>query len=344
MSAVPYKLILCSLIVALLGVASACNPQPIGGGGSSTTTTPTAQIRTLPLVVYVPTDLVAKYGGTIPMRTKVETQLYTIASRFVGFKFQLRLDVNIYTEFTSSPSWTTLQQSQVPHPAGTLLLVYSETEGLSGGWDGELRSIHHDFTEPFGGVFDENATRGLTHEFAHVFGAIDEYAIQVAAAQNPVNGTSYFVAPNYMSDPYYYPNWDAYTVGIVNKSNGAITYHGGEVTSSLPVSSKLIAKTAGGTAVGGASVKMYPVGWFTNSVNPTPFYTGLTAADGSWNLPANPFGAGTPGYPWNTRTPTYLIEVTSGGQTGDTWMSLVDAGKFYFEHPSSIYNLSVTVG
>ncbi len=344
-SAVPYRrMILGILLVALIGVSAACNPQPIGGGGSSTTTTPTTQVRTLPLSVAVPSDLVAKYGGSVAMRTKVETQLYTIAQSFVGFNFQLRLDVNTYTEFTTSPDWTTFQQSKVAPPPGTVLLVYSETNDLPGGWDADVPSIHHDFTEPYGGVFHQNATRGLTHEFAHVFGAIDEYGVEVDGSKNPINGMSYTVTPNYMSNPYFHPIWDTYTVGIVNKSNGVITHGGYEVVASLPLTSKLEAKTAGGQPVVGASIRMYPVGWYSSTVSPTPTYTGTTTADGTWYLPWNPFGAGTSGHPWNTTTPTFLVEVKTATQTGYAWMSIVDAGTHFFQHAGLNYPINVTVG
>ena len=276
------------------------------------------------------------------MRSKVETQLQTVASKFVGFKSQLKIDIQRYDEFVISPSWSSNDQVYSAHPAGTVLLVYSDTPGYTYGWIGDNFAIHVNWQfSP--NAFDNLATAGLTHEFGHVFGGVDEYNLEVDV--NPISGSIYRVDPNYMSDPYSFPVWDTWTIGLINKADGHISSQGSEVVSSLPNSFQVLAKTSTGAAVSGAHVKLYPVNWGSRAVTTTAKLEGNTSTDGSWMLPANPFGANTPGFPWNVQTPNFLVETRKGVAVSFSWLSLVDAGTFYFQHTGqAIMPLPVQVG
>jgi hypothetical protein len=103
---------------------------------------------------------------------------------------------------TQSHEYSDATSVEITRPHTTNLKVVYEEDATTGGWRSDTHTITHGWPVSLGGDFVSDATDGLVHEFGHFRGATDEYAGDVNAAANPVNGSAYRANNSVMSYPY----------------------------------------------------------------------------------------------------------------------------------------------
>ncbi len=73
-----------------------------------------------------------------------------------------------------------------------------------------------------GGPFGKTATDGIAHEFGHVRGAIDIYALKVDPDKNHVNHTAFGGVKSIMNACYGEDEWDLHSINMINASADSI--------------------------------------------------------------------------------------------------------------------------
>jgi hypothetical protein len=231
----------------------------------------------------------------------------------------------------------------LPHPGSDLRLVYEENPADQGGWFGNYQGILHNWTFENEGDFSTNATDGLTHEFGHFRGAVDEYGQGVAAASNPVNGAAFTAPVGIMSYPYGVHTWSIYSKDVIRAS--AATVHSGApiVDRSFPTALRVRVLNARQKPVRGAKVALFGVAWYSNSVTSTPVMQGMTTAIGYFQMPRNPFASRSLGMPWNLAYANFLVRMTYGNTVKYFWMPLTTVGAAYFSAPTKPFLMTFRV-
>jgi len=296
---------------------------------------------TFTVTAVVPSDMVTKYGGLSALTTLVRNQVAAVNSTFntslasSAFKFSL-VSVRTYSVAATT-------EVSLPHPGSDLRLVYEENPADQGGWFGTYQSILHNWTFENEGDFSTNATDGLTHEFGHFRGAVDEYGEQVAAASNPVNGTMFTAPVGIMNNPYGVHTWSIYSEDII-RASAAKVYSGAPIVDeSFPAALRVRVLNARLKPVLGAKVALFGVTWFSNSVTSTPVMQGKTAAIGYFQMPRNPFAPRSVGKPWNLAYANFLVRVTYGKTVKYLWMPLTTVGAAYFSAPTKPFLMTFRV-
>ncbi len=307
-----------------------------GSLGLATQAQAAAPTWTFTVKVGVSEEVVSAHGGLAATEALVNQQLATVSSRFTGFAGTISfVPVTVYS-FAGSP----VDEVFKPHPEANYLVIYTEKPDVGGGWQGSNLAILQAWTPDWGGVFSSYGTDGLTHEFGHARGAVDLYGTEVST--NLVNGVTYSAPRSIMTYPYGETTWDGCSRGIINAS-GANVYSGSPVVvSSLPKIFVVKAKSKNGKTIRGATIKVYPVEWFSGAVTTSPLMSGKTGSFGKWQLPRNPFAPGTAGKPWDLAYPNFLVVVSYQGRSTSRWLSLAEVGNAYFAGVTS-YQVNVTV-
>lgn len=327
------------LVAVLVGVllsVSACTPTTPAGPTTWTFTVKAA---------YTPA-MVARYGGEAALQQKITDQLATVGSRFVGFAATIKLTATEFAQYSGDP----FTQAGVAHPNANLQIVYTEDPTVNGGWLGSLQTIVHSWHHQngsgveVGDAFIGDANDALTHETGHFRGAIDEYAINVTAANNPVSHTGYQTETSIMDYPYGNTTWSEYTRHIVNTEATTINSPVPTVAVSLPTQYQVNVIDHTGAPVMGATTSVYPVVWYSGAVTATATQTGSTASNGTWTM-SNPFQPlAVAGVPWGVADGNFLIQATKNGVTAYDWLPITHVGNWYFNHPGAPYVVTLTVG
>lgn len=330
-------------IMVMAVAACSCTAPPEGGGSTTTSSTTTSTTVVEPttwefsLKVGMPADLVAKYGGEVSARAKVQQQLDYANIRFAGFTKPIVWKLNEFFVFTGGA----LDQLSTPHPSIDYQLLYSENITLDdGGWKPQSRSIVIRWTPTSGGVFGPYGADSLVHEMGHARGAIDMYGLNVNGINNPVSGQGYTPEGGFMTYPYGASSWDDYSTRIINASANMVYDDDRIVRQSIPVVQ--VYATKNGVPVNGATVELYGSSWYSGSVNSSPSVAGVTGTNGNWFAPANPFEANPAAF-WKLSFPLLLVRVTAGASVGYGWLALPDAGSWFFTHPSEAYQLNINL-
>ncbi len=298
------------------------------------------------LVVGV-TDATARhYGGLAATETLIRAQIEAINKKFNApgaFNGTFEFHVDQAYSFSSAVA----AEYAKAHPKHAYRMVYDgfPPAGTGGGWLGAHQAIYHAWDTGFnGGTFGSDATDGLTHEFGHARGAIDLYALDVDAANNPVNAWAYKVTTSsIMNYPYGVGDWDDHTVSIVNRnkrtSAPAIDY----ITKAFPPGFAVAVTDAAGKPQAGVDVALYPVEWYKKSVAAAAVATGRTDATGRWVLPSNPFDPGRPGKPWDISYCNLLVGAKRGAASSYRWLRIDEVQNAYFKAPKANFVVAVTL-
>lgn len=326
-------------IVMMAVVACSCATVPPASGGSTTSSTvPEPTSWEFSLKVGMPAELVTKYGGEAAARAKVEQQLTEVNTKFAtSFTKPIIWSMNEFFVF-DGPALDQL----IGTPVGSdFRLLYSENTAFDdGGWKPNWRTIVIRWTPQSGGVFGAYGADSLVHELGHARGAVDMYGLTVAGANNPVNGQGYTPEGGFMTYPYGATTWDSYSTRIINASADMVYNDDHIVRQSIPVVQ--VRATKNGTPVTGATVELYGSSWYSGSVNSFPSSTGVTGTNGTWTVPSNPFEVNPSTY-WQLNYPLLLVRVTAGASVGYSWLTLPDAGNWFFTHPGEAYQLTITL-
>jgi len=282
-------------------------------------------------------------GGVANAVAKIAGQFDTINHRFNDtgqFKGILNFYETSFSVYTDNAS----DELSQPHTAGQLQLIYDEYSNIGGGWYGGLQTIVHKWPVTDNGLFGSNATDGLVHEFGHSREATDEYAANVDAATNSVDGTAYQAPTSIMVYPYGVRNWSDYSVGLINQAAAAVNSSGPALASrDFPRNLQIRVVNSKGRAVTKAKITLYPVSWFSYSVAPSPSVSGSTNSTGYYKFLSNPFKPGTVGAPWDIGFCNFRVKITKGSKIAYAWMPLADVGAAFFSNPTGTYTLTVRV-
>jgi hypothetical protein len=286
--------------------------------------------------INVPQDMVNEYGSLAAVEQDVNGQLATVSGRFSGSSEPVNFTANEFHVYTDDPN----AELTTAHPNSNFQVVYTEAGALSGGWYGNYQSILLDWPAASGGAFAPYATDGLTHEFGHSRGAIDEYRESVTPADNPVSGQGYNAPVSIMTYPYNVTTWDPYSQGIINASGGNVYQDAPVVDGAFP-KMRVKVVNAAGKVVSGSTVTLYPVSWDSAAVQTTPAARGTTGRYGYFALSTNPFQPGVANQPWNLSAPNFVVKATKNGHTGYGWLPITEVGAWYFQHPGQVYTLTI---
>jgi hypothetical protein len=284
------------------------------------------------------------YGGFPAAKALITSQIATVNSRFNDpgdFHAVFQFEVDSVYEFSDSP----LNHIIASHPGFDYRVTYDGYPTQGGGWYGPpWNAIHHSWpVSSFGGTFASYATDGIVHEFGHSRGAIDLYAIQVGAGNNPINGTAYSAATSIMNYPYDIRVWDYHSISLINRNADTVLYSSNYIDEAFPSSlSAVILDSTGQFPLQGAALKLYPVGWYTNALIATPSSTEMSGLFGQVVWPVNPFGPYGNG-PWNIDHPNFLAEATWDGKKGYRWFPVTAPQEAFFANRDTAFQLSILV-
>ncbi|WP_139714329.1 hypothetical protein [Streptomyces sp. NP160] len=288
----------------------------------------------LTVVVDVPNSVAAKHGGPTLMLSKIMTQFGDVA-RFMNEDQKLAGTIDFSISKVNFFDGVPADVVHQPHPGVMTRVVYEEdqTEARGGSYGGDLpAAILHSWPTDRGGVFGPYATDGLVHEFGHQRGAIDNYGQDVDAASNPVDAKGFTSPTSIMENPYGVHTWDAFAAGVINRAGpGEGNVVPALASQSFPRTIRVRVVTSSGAAFRGATVRLYPVEWFSRSVRPESVFVGKTDSSGYLVLPYNPFEPGVGKGAWDVRYANFLVRATTTNRgSGSGWMPLSAVGGTYY--------------
>jgi hypothetical protein len=282
------------------------------------------------------------YGGFAAAKALIQAQIATVNSRFNNpgvFNAIYNFTVDSIYQFTGDP----VAEIGVPHPGFSYRVTYDGYPTQGGGWYGPpWNSIHHSWSvSSFGGTFANFATDGIVHEFGHSRGAIDLYAIQVDATKNPVNGLPYSAANSIMNYPYGNLTWDTHSIYLINRTADTVIANSNYIDESFPANMGIAVRDSTGVGqLAGATVKLYPVSWYSSTVGSTASLIGTTGPTGVLPFSTNPFGPYA-NAPWNLQYPNFVVAVTFRDSLRYSWLPLPNVQNAFFTKPDTTYRLIV---
>lgn len=282
-----------------------------------------------------------------PIATIVREQLNTINAHFNSTdKFKGIFDFRADSIYIIEGSFQT--DLFKPHPGFDYKVVIDgfAVSTTGGGWfGGTYQLIYHKWNwNEYGGPFQQTATDGLTHEFAHARGATDIYAMKVDASKNLVDGKAFDAINSIMNYPYGNITWDEYTVNLLNSTAGSMIVGEDYITKAFPKNINVKVKDAWGNQVKSASVNLHPVSWYTYTVPAKPIYNYITNEQGLVHFDINPFNPGFLNAPWHIEYPNFLIKTSYGAATTNTWFPIYEVQNQFFKYGAdSSFTLNINL-
>jgi len=290
--------------------------------------------------VRVSPDLAVSHRGLGAVREKVEHQfrevnrLFNVAGAFEG---EIRFSVASLTILNLAP----LQAVYGSPSPNSFQLIY-DNKDYNPWYFPDARTVLFGWPDNyFGGPFSAKATESLVHEFGHARGAIDLYGLNVLTQNNPIAPLGYTPEPTVMSVSYGTTLWDEHSRGLINAAGATPQISLALLRNSFPRQMRILARDEAGRSLPNATVRLYPVEWYSEKVSTNVVLTGQTDASGLWVLPVNPFQPGTPGKHWQIAYPNFLVEVQAEGKTGYEWLPLTFVQSACFAAPERPFTLLV---
>jgi hypothetical protein len=227
-----------------------------------------------------------------------------------------------------------------PHPDHDYLVVMdgykSDPKEQGGGWYGDkIQTVYHARThnDRFNSPFEPGAIDGIIHEFGHARGIPDIYAMKVDADKNPINGQPFLGTRCIMDYPYGETYWSDYAVNMINMAGGRNIDIDDVVMKVVPDNIVIKARWADGKAVEKASVKCYPVGWYSYTVQKEPVFTTEIAKKGEVKFSTeNVFSREKE---FGVKYSNCLVEVEAEGKKGYAWIPLYYLQNCWFDGKDS---------
>lgn len=291
------------------------------------------------------TDLTARhYGGMAATEVLIRDQIKVVNQKFNGpsvFNSVVEFYVSRVYQFSANVD----TEVGKGHWGYTYRVVYDGFPVHGGGWQGVPHAIYHSwYVNHLGGTFGADATDGITHEFGHSRGAIDLYALDVDAVNNPINGQAFTMPTvSIMNYPYGTNTWDAHSISIINGNTSKSAPNISYITKAFPPSFAVVVNDAAGKPQAGVDVNLYPVEWYRRTLIGVPIFRGRTDPAGRFLLPNNPFGPAQPGNPWDIRYCNFLIEATRGAAKRYQWLPIDSVQNSYFANPKAPFVVTFTI-
>jgi hypothetical protein len=283
------------------------------------------------------------YGGFTITSMLVSNQFSEVNTHFNSpgvFNGTFNFSMDSIYEFTGNS-----QNEVAPPPPGYdyRVIIDGVSTGTSGGWYGyPTNTIMHNWSvTSWGGTFMSYGTDALTHEFGHARGAIDLYALQVLADSNRVNGKAFNSDTSLMNSCYGISVWDMHSVNIINNDSDIVLANVNYITSKFPDTIGIRVTDSIGNPLNGVSLKVYPVYWYTYSIDTIPAYSGMTNSSGKYIFSSDPFVPGINGYPWKIKYCNFLVRAIYNQDTVYAWMPVNVVQNSYFADPFAPFFLNM---
>ena len=228
-----------------------------------------------------------------------------------------------------------------PHPEHDYLVVIdgykSDPKESGGGWYGaDIQTVYHARThnDRFNNPFDRGAIDGIIHEFGHARGVPDIYAMGVDAAKNPIAPIGCDKIRCIMDYPYGETWWSDYAVALIDAAGGRRVEIDNLVKAWRPKFIDIRLVDRDGIPVDGAALSVYPVGWYSSSVDPVPIREGTLSTGGRVRLNGNVYGDSDE---FGLKYPNLFVKAVKGDQVAYGWLPLYEtelaafAGKEAYE-------------
>ena len=214
-----------------------------------------------------------------------------------------------------------------PHPDHDYLVVMdgykSNPKETGGGWYGDTwQTIYHARThnDRFNSPFEQQAIDGIIHEFGHARGIPDIYAMKVDADKNPICGIPYLGTRCIMDYPYGERHWSDYAVNMINLAAGRNIDIDDLVAKAVPANITIKARWADGQVAKDAAVRIYPVMWYSYTVQSKPVYKTATDATGAITFPSDKVFSREKNF--GLKYCNCLVEVEAEGKKSYAWIPL----------------------
>ena len=228
-----------------------------------------------------------------------------------------------------------------PHPDHDYLVVIdgykSDPKETGGGWYGaDIQTVYHARThnDRFNNPFDRGAIDGIIHEFGHARGVPDIYAMGVDAGKNPVAPVGCDKIRCIMDYPYGETWWSDYAVALIDAAGGKRVEIDNLVKAYRPKFIDIRLADREGRPVEGATLSVYPVGWYSSSVTATPVLEGIPCPGGRVRLNGDVYGDSED---YGLKYPNLFVKAVKGEMKAYAWLPLYEtematfAGKEAYE-------------
>lgn len=278
-------------------------------------------------------------GGYEKAKEIIENQFAEINHKFNSpgvFRETFRFRISSFFMFEGPSSNFCFSK----HPCCDVRMIvngFCNNNDAGGGWySGDTKCIHHRWAmDHNGGPFGKTATDGITHEFGHVRGAIDIYALKVDPDKNPVNHAAFDGVKSIMNACYGEDEWDLHSINMINASADSINPPDLRDLFPRKIGIKVVDQNE--IPVSNCSLRFFPVSWYSGEVRNTAVVEAASGIDGLFCFQENPFGI-TSGdeYPWNIRYCNFLVKASHGGKTSYAWMPVNEVQNPYFKREDFI--------
>lgn len=222
-----------------------------------------------------------------------------------------------------------------PHPDHDYLVVIdgykSDPKEQGGGWYGaDIQTVYHSriHNDRFNNPFDQGAIDGIIHEFGHARGMPDIYAMKVDLPNNPIAPIGCQTVRCIMDYPYGEHHWCKYAVNMIDAASDKRVEIDNLVSAMCPQKIVISICDSVGKPVKGADIRLYPVGWYSNSVSTTPIKEARSNHFGKYIFTSNIYGYSEE---FGLGCPNLFVEVSKDGRKAYGWLPLYEVQNVTFE-------------
>lgn len=295
--------------------------------------------------VGIDCESVDSLGGPEKVRNLVQDMFKKINRAFNhGGQFAALYD--FYVDWDAFYIYKGISTEEVgkPHPDHDFLVVIdgfkSDPKEEGGGWYGaDYQTVYHARThnDRFNDPFNQQAIDGIIHEFGHARGMPDIYAMKVDADKNPVAPIACQTTRCIMDYPYGETYWSEYAVNMINAAADKRIEIDHLVAVMCPKKIVVSVSDADGNPVQGASLRLYPVGWYSYSVSPDPIQDVKTGGNGKYTFPGDVYGKTEE---FGLGCPNIFVEASKDGKKAYGWLPLYEVQNAAFAGKKA-YNLNL---
>lgn len=273
-------------------------------------------------------------GGYEKARQVIETQFAKISDKFnTAGVFDKKFCFKVSSFFMFKGPSSNFCFSA--HPCCDVRMIYNgfcAEDDAGGGWySGDIKCIHHRWNmDNRGGPFGSAATDGIAHEFGHVRGAIDIYALKVNKDKNPVNQEAFDGVKSIMNACYGENEWDIHSIHMINASADSINPP--DLRNLFPPEIGIRVVNADDSPMPDCTIRVFPVSWYSYTVQEKAVVEGTSGNDGRFSFQENPFGISSEDkYPWNIEYCNFLVEVSDDSKKAYAWMPINEVQNAFFD-------------
>lgn len=208
-----------------------------------------------------------------------------------------------------------------------------------GSWKKSTRTIYQVWdVDDGGGLFGQLSLDVLAWLFGMARGCLPLSWMTVDDEDNMINQQEFTGITSIMNYPYGVDEWDEYNIYAVNYEADKIWDGQNVIHQAFPASMGIVARSALGVPLSGATIDLYGIEWHAGSVDGPPVLSGTTDDNGEFVFPENPFKPDTcDGAIYGNM----LVSAVYENDTAYTWLPINEVGIAYFKDPMSDFRMTV---